>query len=753
MKSDVSDQSSGATAFRTKAPHTARRSPRRSSAITQPAGHGHGEHFVQFYESDDFLLRCLSAFVADSIAAGDPAIIIATPKHRHDLTVRLKSSGIDVADAAACGVYIELDAAETLARFMVNDWPDKNLFQQSVGKIITEVKQRGQNVRAFGEMVALLWQDRMPDAALRLEELWNELAKAQPLTLFCAYPILSFDNSGHMDAFMHICGEHSRIVPAESYTECTDEPSRLRAIAQLQQQAAALRLETSERRRSEESLRQKRDELSSFLENAPVGMSQVGTNGLIEWANAAELQLLGFSLAEYVGRPLRDNCVDASEAEAIVSRIARGEKLRGLETLFKCRNGSIKTVAIDSIPVFHNGRLVHTRCFMRDITDQKRAEDASRWLTAIIESSEDAIISKNLKGIITSWNQSAQRIFGYTADEIVGKPVTMLIPEDHQDEEPDILRRLQRGERIEHYETIRRRKDGTLVNISLTVSPVKNAQGVIVGASKIARDITPRKYAERRLAEVQSQLTRTNEELEQRVQERTRRLREAIEQMEEFSYSVSHDLRAPVRAMQGYAKAVLEDYGERLDAPGREYLDRIVRGSVRMDRLIQDILTYSRLSRREIRLQPVSLDKLVHEIVQQYPEMRSSHARITIHSPLPDVLAHEPSLSQVISNLLANSIKFVEPGITPEIDVRAEQIVNDVRFSVSDNGIGIKPEYQHRLFGMFERIHPEKNFEGTGIGLAIVRKAVERMDGKVGVESDGIHGSKFWIQLPAVKPE
>ena len=377
--------------------------------------------------------------------------------------------------------------------------------------------------------------------------------------------------------------------------------------------------------------------------------------------------------------------------------------------------------------------------------------DANGRLAAIVESSEDAIVSKDLNGVIASWNKGAERIFGYTATEAIGQPISMLIPPERQDEEPDILGRIRRGERIVHFETVRRRKDGTLLDISLTVSPVKDLEGKIIGASKIARDITERKRANVELRQAKEQLARTNEDLEKRVDERTASLREAIAQMEEFSYSVSHDLRAPVRAMQGYANAALELYGDRLDARGRDFLDRIIRGSTRMDRLIQDVLTYSRIARSEIQLQPVSLQKLVPEVIQHYPEMQPPRAEIVIRDPLHDVVAHEPSLTQAVSNLLSNGVKFVAPGSVAKLQIWTELRQDKVRLWIEDNGIGIKPEHQSRLFGMFERIHPDKQYNGTGIGLAIVRKAVERMGGSAGVESDGITGSSFWIELPAAR--
>ena len=213
---------------------------------------------------------------------------------------------------------------------------------------------------------------------------------------------------------------------------------------------------------------------------------------------------------------------------------------------------------------------------------------------------------------------------------------------------------------------------------------------------------------------------------------------------------MSHDLRSPLRAMQGYAKALMEDCAPKLDEQGRHYLHRIINSSSRMDRLIQDILTYSRLSRREIYMQPVLLDRLVNDIIQQFPEMQPPNACIHCEALL-NVVGHEPSLSQAISNLLSNAVKFVAPETTPKIHVWTEHRDGRVRLWVQDNGIGVRPGDQGRLFGMFERLHSEKKYAGTGIGLAIVRRAMDRMGGRAGMESDGVNGSKFWLELPAAE--
>jgi signal transduction histidine kinase len=226
-------------------------------------------------------------------------------------------------------------------------------------------------------------------------------------------------------------------------------------------------------------------------------------------------------------------------------------------------------------------------------------------------------------------------------------------------------------------------------------------------------------------------------------------LRQAIAQMEEFSYTVSHDLRAPARSIRGYAKILLEDFGNDLKPEVKDYLGRIMRSGERMDRLILDVLTYSRLGRRELEVHPVSLDKLVSDLTQQSPDVQSSGAIVSIRGPLQTVLGHEPSLAQAVSNLLANAVKFVRRGEVPRVTFRSEKRGQNLRLWVEDNGIGIRPEHQARAFGVFERLHPGADYEGTGIGLAITRKAVEKMGGTVGLESDGVTGSRFWIELPA----
>jgi signal transduction histidine kinase len=238
-------------------------------------------------------------------------------------------------------------------------------------------------------------------------------------------------------------------------------------------------------------------------------------------------------------------------------------------------------------------------------------------------------------------------------------------------------------------------------------------------------------------------------ELERRVEERTAQLRETNAALEAFSYTISHDLRAPLRAMQGIAQALLEDYGDRLDATGLDYARRVVASAQQMDTLIQDLLAYSRLGRADLPSQPVNLQGVVAEALGRLSgEVRQRDAEVSAEGPFPPVLAHEPTLVQVVTNLLANALKFVPPGVRPRVRVWAEERHGAVRLWAEDNGIGIAPAHQGRIFDVFERLHGDETYPGTGIGLAIVRKGVERMGGRAGVESAEGQGSRFWVELP-----
>jgi light-regulated signal transduction histidine kinase (bacteriophytochrome) len=261
------------------------------------------------------------------------------------------------------------------------------------------------------------------------------------------------------------------------------------------------------------------------------------------------------------------------------------------------------------------------------------------------------------------------------------------------------------------------------------------------------QDVTERKRAEAALHLAQQELQRHAQNLENTVAERTAALRETVRELEAFSYSISHDMRAPLRSMTNFAHLLCESHAAQLDETGRDYLQRISASAARLDRLIQDVLNYTRVLRDPVRMIRVDVDKLVREMIQSYPDWQPPRVDIQIEGTLPPVLGHEGFLTQCVSNLLDNAIKFVAPGVQPRIRIWGEPRDTQVRLNFQDNGLGIAEEDYQRIFRMFERIHPAEEYEGTGIGLTIVRKAAERMGGNVDFESEPGRGSTFWLQL------
>lgn len=256
------------------------------------------------------------------------------------------------------------------------------------------------------------------------------------------------------------------------------------------------------------------------------------------------------------------------------------------------------------------------------------------------------------------------------------------------------------------------------------------------------------------LAQAQLQLQTLNAELaakNRQLTERGARLTETIAELETYSYSISHDMRAPLRAMRGYADILVEECSGALDGRHRGYLTRIASAAERMDQLIQDVLTYSVTARQTFPLEPIDIDRLIREIIEQYPVFKSARAKIVIDDRLPPVRGNVAALTQVLSNLLTNAVKFVPAGETARVRIRAEDLSGQIRIWVEDSGIGIPVDDRERIFGMFTKLHPPERYEGTGIGLSIVRKAVEKMGGTVGVESEEGKGSRFWFQLASAE--
>lgn len=483
---------------------------------------------------------------------------------------------------------------------------------------------------------------------------------------------------------------------------------------------------------------------------ASIGDAVIATDdrGQVVFMNGVAEKLTGWREADATGAPLEKvfriiNETSREPVESPVEKVLREGNIVGLanHTVLIARDGRAQPIDDSAAPIRNRvGDLLGVVLVFRDVTERRTAELAAARLAAIIEGTDDAIVGKNLQGIVTSWNPAAERMFGYTEAEMIGQSITRLLPPDRLNEEQQILARLQRGERVDHFNSVRMRRDGGLIHVSLTISPIRDEEGRVIGASKIARDITALRVAQEKL---EAHAT----ELESKVRERTARLQEMVAELEAFSYSLSHDMRAPLRAIQSFTEIVLTDHGDKIPE-GAEYLRKVISASNRMDRLIQDVLSFARLSRTDIQVSPLNVDKLVRDLIHERPDLQPPRAVVKVMSPLLPVRGHDASLTQCLTNLLANAVKFVGAGVIPKVEVYTTPVSDNVRICVRDNGIGISPEGQRRLFAIFQRLRTTQAFQGTGVGLAIVRKAAERMNGSVGVESTEGQGSTFWVELP-----
>ena len=579
-------------------------------------------------------------------------------------------------------------------------------------------------------------------------------------------------------------------------------------------------------------------DLADFFENAAIPLHWVGANGIVLRANRAELEFLGYSAEEYVGRNIADFHADSDVICGILDRLTRGDTLRDEPARMRAKDGSIKPVRITSNVLWKDGQFVHTRCitrdvsheqeaadylegmlegfvaydagwrmtymnrmaeailgrdrrdvlgktwheafahavgnpvdlmyqgvmrtrraarmeycyahyghrwleisaspvatggvavYFRDITELKRREQAQARLAAIVESSEDAIISKSLEGVIESWNEAAERMYGFRADEAIGRSILMLIPPERHDEEGDILARLRRGERVEHYDTVRRRKNGELFDVSLTVSPIRDASGTVVGASKIARDVSERKRAQQALED-------------------------ANRYKDEFLAMLAHELRNPLAPISNALQLLqVVDPSSAQATHVRAIMERQLSHLVR---LVDDLMEVSRITRGkiELRREPVLLSSVMLSAVETArPALEAAQHNFRIDMPAEaiEINGDFVRLAQVISNLLGNAAKYTDAS--GDISLVAERHGEEALIRVRDNGIGIDEAMLPRIFDMFAQVpaSQRRSQGGLGIGLALARALVELHGGRIEAASAGPgKGSQFTVRLPVAR--
>jgi PAS domain S-box-containing protein len=392
---------------------------------------------------------------------------------------------------------------------------------------------------------------------------------------------------------------------------------------------------------------------------------------------------------------------------------------------------------------------------LRDVTQRHLSEITSHRLAAIVASSDDAIIGKDLNSIITSWNIGAERIFGYTADEMIGTSVLRLIPPNRHPEELEILARIRRGERFDHFETIRLAKDGRELSLSITVSPIKDSAGHVVGASKVARDITERKNAEAALKKAMEEAERANRERLQLLdseREARSRAERASRMKDEFLATLSHELRTPLNAVLGWAH-ILRTGKLQVDEL-KQGLDTIERNARVQAQIIEDLLDMSRIISGKVRLDvgqidlPAVLNESV-DTIRTAAEAKGIHLQAVVDPRAGPISGDADRLQQVFWNLLNNAIKFTSAD--GEIRVLLERVKSHIEVSVMDTGEGIAPEFLPYVFDRFQQgdASTTRRHGGLGLGLAIVKQLVELHGGSVHVKSDGIgNGTTFIVHLP-----
>jgi len=464
-------------------------------------------------------------------------------------------------------------------------------------------------------------------------------------------------------------------------------------------------------------------DLGGFAASAPVALCMVAVDGRIRVANEPARALLADLGCDTTLKPLCRRA-DWVRLERLTRAGARID-----DFLLELNTGGGKRYLAISSSRFDDERGVLAGAWwsLRDVTAQQRVNRVGALLEAIIDSSNDAIVSKQLDGTIMSWNKAAERLFGYTSEEAVGRSIRMIVPADRQPEEDDVLARLQRGEIVDHFQTVRQRKDGSLINVSLTISPIRDRAGRIIGASKVARDIS-----------------------EQKVQEDE--LRRALAARDEFLGLVSHELRTPLTTLKGTAN-VLRRHHARISEPDHEQALRdIERSADQMLRIVENMLTLARADTvGGSELEPILLGRLVGQIVRERELQVGSHQLIFEADETPTaVVADVECIRLILTNLLNNAAKYSPPGSEIHVRVRETDGMGELR--VEDSGIGIKPEELSAIFSPFFRSASARaQAGGIGLGLTVCKRLVEIQSGSIEARSRPEGGAAFTVRLPLLR--
>lgn len=631
-----------------------------------------GEHIAQLYSSETVLIESLRIFTTHGLSRREAVLLVITPPHRDLLLRRLAADGIDVGGLEDEGQLLMRDAETLLASITRDGMPDQTLFAMNVGEVVLRARSGGtRKVRVFGEMVNLLWRSNTL-AAIRLEQLWNDLIQRSELSLFCAYSI-----GQSQERFPEaLRAAYSHIIPS----------------AMVETSADAVVAHTLDPR-------------------------------IVYWNQGAE-RLYGYAPDEVIGQPSAVLMPPGhNELPAVIERIRRGELVPHYDTRRRRKDGTVIDVSVAVSPIrTRDNELVGVSVVARDISERKRAEEALARLAAIVDSSEDAIIGKTLDTTIISWNHGAEWIYGYTATEAIGQPIGMLLPPGSEDEVPAIMERIQRGEKVEHYETKRQRKDGTIIDVSVAVSPIKTPDGDVIGASAVVRDVTERKQAESARAQIarleQSQAAHRlllKRVFETQEQERRRIARELHDEAGQLMASLLVGLRAlddatAIDDAKAQSRRLREVAVKALDEVGR--LARGLHSSVLDDHGLA-----------------VALERYV-------AEYSTTHS-IAVDLALDDtdtrnlLPAVQLAVFRVVQEALTNVVKH--SGATA-IRVRVARSANGLKTTIADNGRGFEADAVNA--------HSEAH-----LGLQSMRERAAILGGTLRVRS-GARGTTIAVRVP-----
>ena len=506
-------------------------------------------------------------------------------------------------------------------------------------------------------------------------------------------------------------------------------------------------------------------ELHDFVENATIGLHRINDKGIIIWANQAELDMLGYTRDEYIGHAVSEFHVDPTVPEQLTNLLYSRETVAQYEAVLRCKDGSLRQVAIHSSGFWEGDRFIHSRCFTIDITPQKDAERAlheiktrheeqareqllrkseERFQRMVSEVQDYSIILLSRTGIIENWNKGAENIKGYTAAEAIGSSFRIFYtPYDQDQELPEKLLNIAREHGRAIHEGWRIRKNGSRFWGSTLITALHDDHGNIIGFTKVTRDLTERKAAEEALREKNQELEKMNQELSS------------------FAYVSSHDLQEPLRKIQTFVHRILEVEETSLSEKSREYFKRIQTATTRMRSLIEDLLTYSRTNTEERKFVLTDLAQLVDDARNELRETIEQKNAVIEYINLPQVSVIPFQFHQLLLNIFSNALKFSKQGIPPHIIIKAETTTGKtipgtpdnngqpyLHIAISDNGIGFAEEYNKRIFEVFQRLHGRTEYEGTGVGLAICRKIVENHGGIITAEGHENIGATFHIYLP-----